>query len=273
MKKLILTILLFLVAWVSLVYPAQIEIRQIFSKVMNKQIPALFILPDSYQRGENRFPVVYLLHGYGGNYRNWADKTSVEELADRYDIIFVCPDGSPDSWYFDSPEDPSSQYETHIAGEVVNFTDETYRTIPKRGGRAITGLSMGGHGALFLAIRHPQVFGAAGSMSGGVDLTYSTKKWNIGLKIGVFEKYPHRWDSLSVVNNIEKFRTARLALIIDCGVDDFFIKANRVLHQRLLEAKVAHEYIERSGRHNWEYWNYAVKFQMLFFREFFNRNN
>ncbi len=249
----------------------KVEEKHIYSQVMNREIPAIFILPDSYSDSTTSFPVVYLLHGYGGNYRNWVDRTTVEDLADVYNIILVCPDGSKDSWYFDSPIDPDSRYETHIAIEVVKFTDRTYRTVKSRSGRAITGLSMGGHGALFLAIRHPEVFGAAGSMSGGVDIRGSKKRWNISQKIGSYEAYPQRWESLSVINNIPKFKSAQLSLIVDCGVDDFFIGVNRAFHQKLLDAHVPHDYIERPGAHNWQYWNKAVRFQILFFAEFFKQ--
>ncbi|RMG21503.1 MAG: esterase family protein, partial [Methanobacteriota archaeon] len=174
-----------------------------------------------------------------------------------------------DSWYFDSPMDPTSQYETHIATEVVAFIDGNYRTLATREKRAITGLSMGGHGALFLAIRHPQIFGAAGSMSGGVDIRDSSKKWHLRQKIGSIKEFPQRWDSLTVITNIEKFQDAHLALIIDCGIKDMFLQMNREFHEKLLQAEIPHDYIERPGDHNWKYWNNAVRYQLLFFYEFF----
>lgn len=250
-------------------YAAKIEERQIYSKAMNREIPAIFIIPDSYYENTKPFPVVYLLHGFDGGYRNWVDLTSVEELPDLYDIIIVCPDGDKDSWYFDSPIDPNSQYETHIAREVVNFTDENYRTIESRNGRAIAGLSMGGHGAFFLAWRHSDIFGAVGSMSGGVDFRGSKNKYNISQKIGSYNEYPERWDSLTVMNNTSNIQKANLTIIMDCGVSDPFIGMNRAFHDSLLNAEVAHDYIERPGTHNWTYWNNAVKYQMLFFKEFF----
>lgn len=260
------------------VFAAKIEEKQIYSAVMHKDIPAIFIIPDSYYSNTNysntkSFPVVYLLHGFDGGYRNWVDLTSVEDLPDLYDIIVVCPNGDKDSWYFDSPIDPNSQYETHIASEVVSFTDKTYRTIKSRNGRAIAGLSMGGHGALFLAWRHNDVFGAAGSMSGGVDFRGSKNKYNISKKIGSFEEYPERWDSLTVINNVATIKKAKLAIIIDCGVNDPFIGMNRTFHDSLLKAEAPHDYIERPGTHGWKYWNNAVKYQMLFFNNFFTLAN
>jgi S-formylglutathione hydrolase FrmB len=252
---------------------AKIEEKQIYSAAMHKDIPALFIIPDSYYGSTKTFPVVYLLHGFDGSYRNWVDLTSVEDLPDLYDIIIVCPDGSKDSWYFDSPIDPNSQYETHIAVEVVNFADTTYRTVKSRNGRAIAGLSMGGHGALFLAWRHTDIFGAAGSMSGGVDFRGSKNKYNISKMIGSFEEYPERWDSLTVINNVANIKRTKLAIIIDCGVNDPFIGMNRAFHDSLLTAEIPHDYTERPGTHGWKYWNNAVKYQMLFFNNFFNLMN
>lgn len=271
MKKTSTTILILTAILIHSAFAFNVEEKHIFSKAMNKEIPAIFILPDAYADSTKSFPVVYLLHGFDGSYRNWVDLTSVENLSDMYSIIIVCPDGDTDSWYFDSPEDPHSQYETHVAVEVVNFTDKTYRTIKSREGRAITGLSMGGHGAFFVASRHGDVFGAVGSTSGGLDIRGSTKKWNISKKIGAYEEHPERWDSLAVINQISKIQNANLTIIFDCGIGDIFIDVNRAFHAKLLEAEIPHDYIERPGAHNWAYWNNAVKYQMLFFREFFKQ--
>ncbi|MEM9676359.1 MAG: alpha/beta hydrolase family protein [Bacteroidota bacterium] len=253
---------------------ATVDTVQIFNEAMQRDIPAIIITPDNYQQeDEQRFPVVYLLHGYSDDYSGWISKApGVDQLADRHQLILVCPDGGYDSWYLDSPVDDSSQYETHVAEEVVTYVDEHYRTVAQPSGRAITGLSMGGHGALFLAIRHLDTFGAAGSMSGGVDLTYNINNWNIKGKLGPYEQNPLRWDSLSVVNLVPLLSAGQLAMIIDCGVDDFFFRINQNLHKILLEEQIPHDYIERPGAHNWPYWTDAVAYQVLFFRKFFDSN-
>ncbi|MEQ9437656.1 MAG: alpha/beta hydrolase family protein [Cyclobacteriaceae bacterium] len=252
---------------------ATVDTVQIFSEAMQRDIPAIVILPDQYQDAtEQRFPVIYLLHGYSGNYQDWFAKASnVLPLADQHQVVLVCPDGGFDSWYLDSPVEDSSQYETHVAEEVVHFMDDHYRTLAQPSGRAITGLSMGGHGALFLALRHLDTFGAAGSMSGGVDLTFNINNWGIKDKLGPYEQHPLRWDSLSVVNLAPKLQPNQLALIIDCGVDDFFFRINQRLHEILLEQKIPHDFIARPGAHNWPYWNNAVAYQVLFFRTFFDQ--
>ena len=252
----------------------QVDTVRIYSAAMQREIPAVVMTPDSYAPSDtSRYPTVYLLHGYSGDYRDWVVKApKIIALADQHQVIIVCPDGGYNSWYLDSPVDSSSRYETHVAEEVVDFVDNHYRTIAKRAGRAITGLSMGGHGALFLALRHPDTFGAAGSMSGGVDLTYDTDAWGISEKLGQYEEYPLRWDSLSVVNLVAMRSPDSLAMIIDCGTDDFFFEINQQLHRTLLAQNIAHDYIVRPGGHIWPYWRNAVRYQLLFFSNCFSRH-
>ena len=170
--------------------------------------------------------------------------------------------------------DATSKYETYIAREVPAFIDSAYYTIRHRRGRVITGLSMGGHGALYLAMKHPGVFGAAGSMSGGVDLRSSKNKFDISKRIGDTVRYAANWKKYSVLGVVEQYRLKdSLALIIDCGVSDFFYPDNRKLHQKMLELKIPHDYIERPGNHSWNYWANAVEFQLLFFRKFFRERS
>lgn len=270
-RKLLILIILFAFANNLIMFAAVVKTLHVPSKVMNKKIAVNVVLPETYDASEERYPVVYLLHGYSGDHTNWPEKTGVEILADKYETIIVCPDGDEDSWYFDSPLDSSSQYETFIIHEVIPFIDQYFHTNASPAKRAITGLSMGGHGALFLAFRHPQLFGAVGSMSGGLDIRPFADNWNIKDQIGNIEEFPARWDSVSVVNLPDLVESVTFSIIIDCGVDDFFLDVNRAFHRKLLEKGIAHEYIERPGGHSWEYWDNAIKYQFFFFDQFFEK--
>jgi S-formylglutathione hydrolase FrmB len=246
-----------------------------FSKAMNKGIKAVVVKPDDYTKNK-KFPTVYLLHGAGGKYSDWVtnvpDKKTIQKLADRYDIIIVCPDGNHTSWYFDSPIDPSYKYETYISTELVRYIDSHYATIKDRSERAITGLSMGGHGALFLAFRHQDIFGACGSMSGGVDLRPFPDNWDIAKRLGKYSDFPERWNANSVINLTYLLRPDSLAIIFDCGTSDFFYTVNKNLHEKLLELNIPHDFIVRPGAHSWVYWGNSINYQMLFFNNFFNKN-
>ena len=250
---------------------ATVDTVQTFSAAMQKSIKAVVIKPSGYASGKE-FPVVFLLHGYGGNYSDWVQKApSVTALADTYQTIIVCPDGNKGSWYFDSPVDPAYRYETYITDELVKWVDANYRTIKDRSARAITGLSMGGHGALYLAFKHQDVFGAAGSMSGGVDIRPFPKNWEIPARLGAYAQFPERWEQNTVTNMLHLLTSGSLALIIDCGTDDFFFKVNTILHEKLKERNIAHDFIARPGGHSWPYWNNAVNYQLLYFSRYFSK--
>jgi len=154
---------------------------------------------------------------------------------------------------------------------LLGYVDAHYATIPDRSARAITGLSMGGHGALYIAIRNKDLFANAGSMSGGVDLRTSTKSLDIAKRIGSIETNPAEWDNRSVINMVSSLKNNDLNLIIDCGASDFFYQINAGLHRRLLSLKIDHDYIERPGEHNWEYWANSIQYQMLFFDRIFEK--
>jgi S-formylglutathione hydrolase FrmB len=238
---------------------------------MKKNVPVTLILPETCQTNHARSPVLYLLHGYSDNNQTWVSHTSIKELAERYQIIVVCPDGGFSSWYFDSPVDPAFKYETFVANELVDFVDHHYPTLTNRESRAIAGLSMGGHGSLFLAIRHPDRFSVVACLSGGVDLRPFPDKWDIAKRLGDAQSYPDRWKNYSVITLAETLQPGELAISLDCGVDDFFITPNRNLHQLLLEHKVPHDYTERPGGHNWQYWANSIKYQMLFISDHIRR--
>lgn len=252
-------------------FAASVDTVVNFSRSMNKDIKAVVITPDDYGNKKD-FPVVYLLHGYSGNYADWISKVpSIKSAADLYQVILVCPDGGFGSWYFDSPVDPSLRYETYITRELVTWVDAHYRTIKERRGRAITGLSMGGHGALYLALRHQDLFGAAGSMSGGVDIRPFPLNWDLSKCLGSYAQHPENWERNTVTNMLHLLTPNGLALIIDCGSEDFFFKVNEKLHEKLLERNIPHDFISRPGAHNWEYWTGAVEYQLLFMSRFFEK--
>lgn len=249
----------------------QVDTISVFSTKMKKEVKSVVILPENYS-GKKHYPVLYLLHGYSENYATWIKNVpSIKTLSTDYQIIVVCPDGGYSSWYFDSPIDSTCQYESFITKDLLTFIDTHYSTIQDRTERAITGLSMGGHGAFYLAIRNKNLLGSAGSMSGGVDLRSSTKLYDISKRIGTIEQNHEEWDNRSVINMVNDLKNKELNLIIDCGVSDFYYLINAGLHRRLMSLNIDHDYIERPGEHNWKYWDNAIRYQMLYFDRCFQK--
>jgi len=267
-------ILLFLLLsfWMSssTIKAAEVDTIQTFSPAMNKKIKAVVILPQTYKKSKGNYPVVYLLHGYGGRYSSFINTIpALKEYADSFNIILVSPDSNVGSWYFDSPVDANWKYETYTATELVNWIDNHYKTIKDRKGRGITGFSMGGHGAMYLSFKHQDVYGVAGSMSGGVDFRPFPRNWEIAKRLGSYAEYPERWNANTVINMIDLLKPGSLELIIDCGTADFFFEVNNNFHQKLLEYKIPHDYIVRPGAHDWSYWENAIAYQLYFMNKYF----
>ena len=265
-------------------------------------------LPASYTIArDRRYPVLFYLHGLSGNERNWVDNGSLDRTLDSLmaaghpEAIVVMPDGD-DSWYTtwntlvtsamcaadtsrrEAVERycvPWPHYDDYIARDIVQHVDDRYRSIPDRAHRGIAGLSMGGYGALSLALAYPSVFGAAASHSGVLSpRLLGPKPWqapsvyaadSMGLRnastwlwrwlapvfgrdtIGWVARDPGRLAS-RVTRQVSGSGASLPALRFDCGVDDPFIDQNRDLHATLQRLGVTHEYAEWPGRHEWVYW-------------------
>lgn len=261
----------------TLCYASKVDTIEIASAAMNKTYKAAIAFPDAYAKSKKNFPVLYLLHGGYGHFNDWLlktpDKMLVRNLADQYNIIIVMPEGESFSYYVDSPVDANSKFETYIIKEVIPFIDNKYRTVKDKKGRVITGLSMGGYGSLYLSARHPELFAAAGSMSGALDPNMSTWKLDKvrfdGLTkmldgiLGPFDV--DKYLQYSVVNMADQIRRNGLPIVMDIGVDDFLLEPNRELHRRLVYNHTPHDYTERPGGHTWEFWQDALPSHLLFF--------
>lgn len=249
----------------------KVDTVSIFSNAMQRTYNAIVITPDNYTKKNTKFETVYLLHGHGGSYSNWIKRVpELKKYADTYQLIIVCPEGTVASWYFDSPITDSMRFETYIAMEVPAYIDSHYHTINDRKSRAITGLSMGGHGGLFLGFRHASDFGACGSMSGGLMIeNIKTTQYGIPKILGdtsniaLYKKY-------SIMAEMETYPKDSIAIVMDCGTEDFIIGMSRAVHERMLALKISHTYTERPGKHEWKYWAEAVQYQLLFFRNYFD---
>ena len=250
----------------------QVDTVSVKSEKMGRNIKNVVIVPAEYndsEMQEEQYAVLYLRHGYSGTYDNWIKKKpELQDLATEHSVIIVCPDGQ-DSWYVDSPIDPSMQFETYITQELVSYIDNHYRTIADPKFRAITGLSMGGHGAMSLGLKHPDIYWQCGSMSGGLDIVPFPGKWKIKERLGVYDENQESWKAHSVQGIVENLESTDQRIIFDCGVKDFMYEVNEALHKTLVEKKIDHDYISRPGNHSWKYWCNSIDYQMLFFSKGF----
>jgi putative tributyrin esterase len=232
-----------------------------FSQALQKHTQAEIILPDPALEGP--LHVMFLLHGLSDDQTIWMRRTSIERYVEGLPLIVVMPDGGR-GWYSDAVE--GFAYETAIGKELPDIIAKTFQT--KRPW-AITGLSMGGYGALKLALRFPETFHSAASHSGALHMAHYPPNRDDAFNQEVYRVFgaeatggPNDLHAL-----VGKLRPSKMPLMrIDCGVDDFLIESNRDFHRHLNELEIEHEYEEFPGEHNWAYWDIHVQEALAFHR-------
>ncbi|MFO0953420.1 MAG: alpha/beta hydrolase-fold protein [Isosphaeraceae bacterium] len=150
--------------WVLLVFPvvaraqppSGVKAVEYEAKSVGRTLKYFVALPEGYESGAERYPVLYLLHGYSGNYNSWA-KHRAQDAARPHGFIVVMPDGG-NSWFVNwstSEGGQNNAWEDSVVKDLIPHVDATYRTIARREGRAINGLSMGGYGAAVVGLATP----------------------------------------------------------------------------------------------------------------------
>jgi S-formylglutathione hydrolase FrmB len=238
-----------------------------FSKALAKHVGGYVIVPDA---GEPPFAAFYLLHGLSDDYTIWLRRTSIERYAQQYPLIVVMPDGFR-GFYTDNAAGPA--YASYVAEELVATIERTFPAKRARASRGIGGLSMGGYGALRLALGYPHVFAAANSHSGAV-LHGSRNHPRAGGALEpaefqrIFGPAPAGTDHdlLALAQRCKSHDTLP-KIRIDCGTEDDLLGDNREFHKKLEALRVAHEYEEFPGAHDWAYWDRHVQTALAFQHE------
>jgi putative tributyrin esterase len=266
-------------------------------------------LPPSYDAAPRprRYPVIYYLHGLWGSESDWVSNAGIDVIADSLeaagmlDVILVMPDGD-DAWYTNWAEPPTYEacaadagagkaaptycvrtprYADYIAVDLVRHIDSTYRTLADRRHRGIAGLSMGGYGAITIALAHPDVFAAAASHSGVLSPLYAgphpfapPPHYQTAID-SVIKEWGARWPLIAPafghsIQSWEARDPARLArrlkstggpvpaLFLDVGTEDGLVDESRAFHAELAGMGIAHSYTEWPGKHDWNYWHAHV---------------
>ncbi|MDZ7742183.1 MAG: alpha/beta hydrolase-fold protein [Bacteroidota bacterium] len=192
-----LQICLFFIFFVSGQLIAQQQ--QVFhSKYLNRPDTVWTFTPATYsEASQQEYPLLYLLHGWGGNFRHWDLMIDCQEYADRYGFVIVCPDGLYDSWYINSPVQGENQFEDFFFKDLFPFVIDHYRVDADE--VFISGLSMGGHGALYLMAKHPEKFTSAGSLSGLLKFQAWQNHYALERVLGLDERKYHRRFCISKV--------------------------------------------------------------------------
>ena len=277
MKKLIVKFCLFSLLALSVTVQAQqvsslpaataqvaAKTFQLDSKLMERRMPYAVVLPVDYEADKQaRFPVVYLLHGLGGNYKNFVENPNRLEFYARHRFIIVSIEGGT-SFYTDSATRPNDKYESYFINELIPEVDKNFRTDATRNGRIVAGHSMGGYGALKYGLKYPQMFAGAASWSGAVNAASWRKPSELPpipfIVQSLTADFGDGTDPSSLAAN-DLFKlfaelppdkiTALPFFYLDCGTEDELqlLKPNQQLAQILLNRKIPHEYRQIPGGH------------------------
>ncbi len=229
---------------------------------VNKACAMHVILPEV---GDGPFPVLYLLHGYSDDHTMWRRRTRLEWYVREMPLIVVMPDGLH-SFYCNDPRAQGFAGEDHIIADVVGFVERNFPALPRRDGRAISGLSMGGYGSMMLALRHPEMFCAVSSHSSAMFFAHEPLPERDEINTFADALSAGEYDCFALAEKVAQAGPAP-AIRFDCGREDFLLQPNRDFHAHLDAIGLAHEYAEFPGEHNWDYWNEHVQRTLAFVAE------
>jgi S-formylglutathione hydrolase FrmB len=249
------------IATVTACAAAAVSDHSFRSATLGRTLPYRVILPDQYASTRARYPVLYLLHGYGGAFSDWSEHAKAAEHVAGRPLIVVMPEGA-NSWYVNGAN--GEAWETYLTGDLIAEVDATFRTIATRNGRMIAGLSMGGYGAIKAGLRHPELYALVGSFSGAFDITRPADVFQGERKPDVMAVFGPAGSAVRSANDVFALAAAAKTdglpyFWIACGTSDPWLEPNREMARTLKARGLAYEYRERPGGHDWTFWDWAVQ--------------
>lgn len=220
-------------------------------------------LPHNYAQADRRFPVLYLLHGIYGKFTDWDTQSHLRHYAQNLDLVIVMPDAA-DSWYVNSATVSQNRYEDYIVKDLIQEVDGNYRTLAVRESRAIAGVSMGGYGALNFALKHPELFVFAGSISGAINAPTDLGPRQPDFQANLLQVFGPAGSPARAENDIfillKHADVSRFPYIyLACGESDPFFPLNQQFAAALLDEHARYEFHQAPGAHEWKFWDKTAK--------------
>ncbi len=263
-------------AWLPLHAQSRIDCNALNSRILKHAVHYCVYLPASYDAGASKrpaqtYPVLYYLHGLGDNERslfNSGGWTLLDDLRQQHrmgEFLIAAPEG--DQTFFVNSADGAVRYSDFFLQEFIPLIESKYHVTSGRAHRAITGISMGGYGALRFAFAHPEMFSAVSAQSAAL-ITESPQELDVAARSGgakgkllatVFGSpiSVRHWKDNSPFVLAERNQVAlrRLAIYFNCGQDDDydFEKGAAALHAQLEKEAIKHEYRPYPGDHSLTY--------------------
>ena len=229
------------------------------SETLTLQCSLTALVPADRTLLKNRdIPILWLLHGLSDDHTMWERMTSIERYADARGLAVIMP-AVGRSWYTNMRSPATARYRDFLADEVPAVVRSLLPVSSKRERNYIAGLSMGGYGALKLALLHPDRYAFAASLSGAVDIASRFDTWDRSEITAVFgsrESLAASDDDLFRLVDKRVHEGADLPeIMLACGTEDFLHEDNLRFRDLLASHGVAHTYQEEPGTHDWEFWD------------------
>ena len=256
------------------------------SKILKGERKFAVYLPPDYDSSRRSYPVLYLLHGYTDDHTGWIQFGEVLRIADKAILngestamIIVMPDADTGQVGYTNAISGKWNYEDFFFEEFIPHVEDRFRIKKNKRFRAIAGLSMGGGGSFIYALRRPDLFSSAAALSASLGpqnleemkdfayLGYTISNYNQK----DFEHYSNRNNPLQLVEKMETKDLNSVRWYIDCGDDDFLYKSNNLMHIKMREKRVKHEFRIRDGGHSWSYWRASLPKVLEFISDHFHQ--
>ena len=248
-----------------------------FSNALKTPTTVNVLLPE-YEKGaagvgapEGEFKTLYLLHGMSGDHTNWVRRTDVDLYSKHFNLAVVMPEVG-NNWYTDTAY--GMKFLTFVGEELPDVCQRYFRGMsPRREMNLVAGNSMGGYGAVKVALTYPDRFCACASYSGALDITRKCRRPDMNVWRGIFGYDLPDADALEGTSHdlffLAEDRKKKGVELPDfffwCGTEDGLINVNRAYHGHLTKLGIPHEYRESAGLHQWKFWDRQLEDSLKYF--------
>jgi enterochelin esterase-like enzyme len=254
------------------------------SKILKGDRNFAIYLPPDYDHSSRSYPVLYLLHGYTDDHTGWVQFGEVKHIADKAinegsatPMIIIMPDADTGLPGYTNSISGKWNYEDFFFNELMPHVEDRFRIKKNKRYRAIAGLSMGGGGSFLYALHRPDLFSSAAPLSAWMgpknleEMNDFATRENIKFNEADLEPFLKQNNPLELIDSMSQESLNSVRWYIDCGDDDFLYEGNSMMHIKMRDKQINHEFRIRDGGHTWDYWRSALPTVLSFISKGFHQ--
>ena len=254
------------------------------SKILKGDRNFAIYLPPDYDHSSRSYPVLYLLHGYTDDHTGWVQFGEVKHIADKAinegsatPMIIIMPDADTGLPGYTNSISGKWNYEDFFFNELMPHVEDRFRIKENKRYRAIAGLSMGGGGSFLYALHRPDLFSSAAPLSAWMgpknleEMNDFATRENIKFNEADLEPFLKQNNPLELIDSMSQESLNSVRWYIDCGDDDFLYEGNSMMHIKMRDKQINHEFRIRDGGHTWDYWRSALPTVLSFISKGFHQ--